>query len=271
MGEPNNLIFHSSKRCNILVVTDADNTLWDTNSVYAEGQLELLERIERDTGFKAETRNRLAFIRAIDQELARLSNYDLKYPPELLVHAVATHLTGVSPEKAAENSIDSRTRAGGDTKMRQHVKWFIGHLKRKIPRLRRGVKTGISKLNQIGIPLIILTEGNRERCQALLDHYNLSNLIVRIIAGRKQVSLYERISLEFGGSLDTKVMVGDQLDRDILTAKQAGYITIYFPSRFQPAWIAADKTSVADYQISSFKQVPSIIEKMKGSLDCLDL
>jgi putative hydrolase of the HAD superfamily len=262
MGEPNNLIFHSSKRCNILVVTDADNTLWDTNSVYAEGQLGLLKRIERDTGLRVGTQDRLAFIRTVDQELARLSSYDLKYPPELLVYAIETYLTGGSPQKAASNSINSHMRLAGDKKMGKHAKWFVDHLKSKIPKLRPGVKTGIRKLNQIGIPLIILTEGNQERCQALLDHYNLSNFIVKIIASRKHVSLYKGISNKFGSSLETKVMIGDQLDRDILAAKEAGYITIYFPSGFQPSWITADEGYAADYQISSFKEVPCIVERI---------
>ncbi|MDA9393086.1 hypothetical protein WN73_21450 [Bradyrhizobium sp. CCBAU 45394] len=52
--------------------TDADNTLWDTDTVFAAAQLEMLREVEKLTGRRApddEDRG-LAFLRTIDQRIA---------------------------------------------------------------------------------------------------------------------------------------------------------------------------------------------------------
>ena len=54
-------------------------------------------------------------------------------------------------------------------------------------------------------------------------------------------------------------MVGDQLERDIRPAKEAGLRTIYFPGGFKPKWEASSNNVHPDYQISSFAEVPAIV------------
>jgi FMN phosphatase YigB (HAD superfamily) len=255
------------KRSGVLIVTDADTTRWDTDSIYAEGQLELLKRIEQETGLKAKTRNRLAFVRTVDQELARLNQYSLKYPPEFLVYAIAIYLGGVSLPKATLTAISNVETLKSNAGITKHVKWFKNHLMNKIPKLRPGVKTGLRKLSQMGVLLLVLTEGSREKCQTLLHHFDLMNCVFEIIEGRKLVSLYKNIARNFVNLSKKKVMIGDQLDRDINVAKQAGYITVYFPSRFQPSWVPRDEEkNISDYRISSFDEVPSIVlQLLKGN------
>jgi putative hydrolase of the HAD superfamily len=252
MKKCDNNIFPFKKRSGVLVVTDADNTLWDTDSIYAEGQLELLKRIELETGLRANTRNRLGFVRALDQELARLNQYNLTYPPEFLAYAIAIYLEGVSLKKATMSAITNVELLKSNAGITKHGKWFKNHLINNIPKLRPGVKTGLWKLNEIGLPLLVLTEGSREKCQTLLHHYDLMNCIFEIIEGRKLVSLYKNIARNFVNVSKRKVMIGDQLDRDIIAAKRAGYTTVYFPSRFQPSWMPRDKErNISDYRISS--------------------
>ena len=52
------------------VVVDADNTLWDTNAVYANAQLALLSAVEEHVGVNA-AGDRLTYLRNIDQALAQ--------------------------------------------------------------------------------------------------------------------------------------------------------------------------------------------------------
>jgi putative hydrolase of the HAD superfamily len=55
-------------------------------------------------------------------------------------------------------------------------------------------------------------------------------------------------------------MIGDQLDRDIQPAREAGLTTFLFRGGFTPKW-AEGIPSTADYEISSFDQAADIICK----------
>ena len=253
----------NKSRPTVIIVTDADNTLWDTNAIYRKGQLELLKRIEQDTGLKAKTSHRLRFVRLVDQELARLNKYNLRYPPELLVHAIAKCLSGLSAREAALRAMTKRERVKGSLTIAENSKWFKDYLESKTPKLRPGVRFGLRKVKQIGLPLLVLTEGSREKCETLLKHYNLIKYVFKIIEGRKRVSMYHQIASDLRHISTRKVMIGDQVDRDILAAKRAGYITVYFPSEFQPSWLIREyEKNISDYRISSFGEVPSIVSML---------
>ena len=62
-------------------------------------------------------------------------------------------------------------------------------------------------------------------------------------------------------------MIGDQLDRDIRCAGEAGFETFYFPSGFVPYW-NRDITHVPDHEIAQFDEiVPFILQdEFSGAL-----
>jgi putative hydrolase of the HAD superfamily len=76
-------------RKRLVLFVDADNTLWDTDGIFATAQLNLLTAVETAIGFPIFVANRLAFVRQIDQALAELHHRGLRYPPRLLAAAVA--------------------------------------------------------------------------------------------------------------------------------------------------------------------------------------
>jgi ribonucleotide monophosphatase NagD (HAD superfamily) len=57
------------------------------------------------------------------------------------------------------------------------------------------------------------------------------------------------------------IVIGDQLDRDIAPAKQAGLITVFFPGGFRPKW-QLDHEDVA--QTSSFNHLMKL-SRLPGS------
>src|SRR4051812_6345456 len=89
---------------NTTVFVDADNTLWDTDTVFAHAQLDLLAAVEDAAGISITATDRLAFIRELDQQLAERHHQGLRYPPRLLVRATAFALMGISPPRAARNA-----------------------------------------------------------------------------------------------------------------------------------------------------------------------
>ena len=81
-----------------IVFLDADNTLWDTDGVFAQAQLKLLKGIENALGRSAPGEDRLDFVRQIDQAIAGRHHLGLRFPARLLVQAVAQALAGEDTE-----------------------------------------------------------------------------------------------------------------------------------------------------------------------------
>ena len=54
-------------------------------------------------------------------------------------------------------------------------------------------------------------------------------------------------------------MIGDQLDRDIAPAKEAGLKTIYFPGGFVPRWTPDEAKIGPDFRVSDFVEAVEII------------
>jgi len=245
-------------KLDILVVTDADNTLWDTNAVYADGQLLLLEKIENDVGVKLEVEDRLAFIRAVDQELVRLNNYNLTYQPEFLYLAIFNMLNGYSLMEAVTKAMGHTIAEISDKKMRERVNWFIDFIINKKPELRSGVLTGIKQLSEMETNIVVFTEGNEKRCHSLIEFYGLKQFILKVYVEGKHTLIYKKIQKELGSN--KAFMIGDQIDRDIQPAKEAGFFTIYFPGGFKPHWLPEKDESSANYIISSFEETPLIVK-----------
>ncbi len=248
-----------TKKTAAVVFVDADNTLWDTDGVFARAQLALLESVESAVGSTAPATDRLAYVRELDQALAERHHAGLRYPPRFLVKALALALTGTPSEVAA------RLAWSGGQEGRRLPEDVAVHLEGEIlarlripPPLRPGVQHGLAGLHAIGCLVLVLTEGNRQKAINTAEGHGLVASFHRVIEGKKERRLFERI-LRLMGNPSEAFMVGDQLERDIRPAKEAGLRTIYFPGGFRPRWEPAEATVRPDYRIESFDEVPDII------------
>ena len=126
------------------------------------------------------------------------------------------------------------------------------------PPLRTGVTAGLAELSALKIRPLIVTEGHKKRCEELLRVYRLEDFFEGLVEAPKQTSLFSRL-LRLRGGYYRGFMVGDQLDRDIAPAKEAGFTTLYFLSGFVPKWSPEIELIEPSYQISSFLEVPQIV------------
>jgi putative hydrolase of the HAD superfamily len=243
-----------------VVFIDADNTLWDTDGVYADAQLALLNELEDRLGVQFPELDRLAFVRSIDQGLAERHHEGLRYPPRFLIKALALALTGSDKTSAIRlawsggieaNRLTNETVQQVETRMVQDL--------RRTPALRPGVLSGLSQLETEGFPMLVLTEGRLERVKDNIRIHGLERYIPRVMEAKKDKRLYERL-LKVFRPCNVGFMIGDQLERDIRPAKVAGLSTIYFPSNFRPKWDIEQKGALADHQITTFAGVPAIID-----------
>jgi putative hydrolase of the HAD superfamily len=247
------------------VFIDADNTLWDTDGVFADAQLALLKELEDHLGVQFPEPDRLAFVRAIDQGLAERHHEGLRYPPRFLIKALALALTGSDKTSAIRlawsggveaNRLTSETVQQVETRMVQDL--------RRTPAPRPGVLPGLSELETQGYPMLVLTEGRLERVKDNIRIHGLEQYIPRVMEAKKDQRLYERLLKVFHPS-NVGFMIGDQLERDIRPAKAAGLSTIHFPGNFRPKWEIGERGVRPDHRISSFAQVPAIIDDVLRS------
>lgn len=244
---------------------DADNTLWDTDRVFAEAQLALLDRIEGAIDRRSGSDDRLAFVRAVDQALAQRHHDGLRYPPRLLARALAEALAGLPAERAARRALlegsAATLAASAASDAEQAFFAAIG----SGPDLRPGVEEGLADLKAAGHRLFVITEGSRAKAAQTLERLGLMQFFDRLIEGKKRPELYRRI-LRLAGMPANAFMIGDQLDRDIEPAKAAGLQTIYFPGGFQPKWAPDEVDCRPDFRIASFAEVPGIVSKVTETI-----
>ena len=237
-----------------LLVTDADNTLWETDGVYAAAQLDLLSKVERTYGISIKTDDRLKFVREFDQALAFQHPRGLRYPTALLVQTIISTVRTGDTERSV---FDAVRHEGTDPEAEDIANAFIQRVSCEVPSLRTGVATAIPRLAECDIEIVVLTEGDLARCTRLLEQHGLTRYVSATISEDKTVESYIALRSRLGRA-DQPLMVGDQIDRDIELSKIAGYTAVYFPGGFNPAW-ARERQVTPDYVITSFEHMMPII------------
>ena len=223
------------------LVTDADNTLWDTNRVFADAQLSILEELEKLAVRSPLHGDRLAYVRSFDQDIARAHGNGLRYPPHLLVEAIADSLGLRSLGKSSIDSI---------------VDEYQTRLTNK-PRLRPGVRKTLRELQRNGVEIVVASEGAKANVIRNLEAHKISQITVDLVVGVKTTGFFKTL-YQRGGSQMPKVCVGDQLDRDITPAKDAGFTTFYFPGGFRPSWEFDIEARDADFVIRNYTEVKEV-------------
>jgi len=218
---------------NAHLFTDADNTLWDTDAVYAAAQLDMLRQIEQLTGRQAPQveDQGLAFLRDLDQKIAAAHPDHLRYPPALLAQGLAMVLEGRDVEEALALIAGPEVRP--DDVFASSQSRFLEAIQ-VLPPLRKGVPEGLAAIAEAGVPIIIVTEEKAERCRRFVSGHSLGHLIDDVVSVRKTTGAY--LGLRQKVRMESCFMVGDQADKDVVAAAEAGFLTFYFPGGFMPYW-----------------------------------
>lgn len=218
-----------------LVFVDADNTLWDTDGVFARAQLSLLSAVEDATAKLGPAEGRLAYVRSFDQAIAEHHHLGLRYPPRLLVQAIALALQGLSRQEAIRRAWSDGSKSGLTPEAVLQIERTFFDMVAAQPDLLEGVHAGLQNLALAGATTVVLTEGSRKRVTRTIEQHGLDVYIERVFEAPKTSRMFERVKgLARGGQ--TIYMIGDQFTRDIRPASEAGLKTIYVPGAFQPKW-----------------------------------
>jgi putative hydrolase of the HAD superfamily len=233
----------------IWLYTDADNTLWDTDGVYADAQLSLLSAAELIAEHVGPTTGRLEFVRQYDQAIAARHHARLRYPPALLLRAIVDGLKGLPSEEAASLVV---RHGHAPTESEAAALQTFNEVLSELPSLLPSVVEGLELAKRSGCPVYVVTEGPGELLQGRLRLHNIDGLVAGTVAASKTTELYERLIKR--AAPRTAVMIGDQPDRDVRLAKQAGMKAVLIPSRFRPAWSSTADAAMADIVVETFLQ-----------------
>jgi putative hydrolase of the HAD superfamily len=239
------------------VVLDADNTLWDTDRLYAEAQLAMLSDICAEIGIAPKLEDPLKFVRDIDQSIAASHPSDLKYPPGLLADGLIKALLKIAgrPEKSLKNK-RALVKKAAEAYLRKI---------REIPKLRAGVREGLYNLRKLGARAVICSEGVNESLLRNLNDLGVLSYVEKVVVAPKSTDVFRHLSDEFNPYRKLQFCVGDQLDRDIQNAKSAGYKTVYFPGNFRPNWLPELDAIKPDLTIDSLALLPEKIKALKAA------
>ena len=238
-------------------VTDADNTLWDPDSVYSRAQLQLADSISNALGAPLTHPDPLAWLRSIDQDIAKDHPHGLRYPPSLLISAVAALLAGRSINRPGRSSVDSILPSDVGRRIQEA---YLDDLK-ATPMLRLGVQEGFGFLGEMGARVIVLTEGSRDRISRTLDHFGLAGRVRTVLEAKKTSALFARIRASNPGG--PAWAIGDQLDRDVLPAINAGFAGIFLEGGFRPHWRPASSKDAGYLICGDYEQAVDAASRAK--------
>jgi putative hydrolase of the HAD superfamily len=239
-----------------LVVSDADNTLWDTDAVYRRAQLALFDAVRVKVDSASPPPDPLSYLRRIDEQIAHRHPLRWKYPPRILIASLAHALS--QPDSSDLPHFTQAPEVLDEPVILDLEHQFLTALDNETPLLRDSVVEGLGELRRIGARIVLATEAAADRCQALLTSHNLLEYITAVHASVKTPALFRAISNLYSADAGAKFMVGDQHDRDIAPAKAAGFVTILFPGGFKPS-VEDNHDAIADFVVSKYSEVPTIV------------
>jgi putative hydrolase of the HAD superfamily len=259
-----------------ILIFDADNTLWDTNSVFLKAQIALLEPFSSE-GYITNASDSVEVLRSIDQILMEelgVHEYDFRY----LAKALLFHF---SEKLDYKSSVERALKVGNSYLIPQRERIlniaFRNYklILKSIPPLLPGVSDLLNNLKLLKSQLenvitILFSEGDVIRLEKIIQKFNFrrySYFNDLIIAKKTKDSFlaakelaYKHIKGSFNHDIST-IVIGDSLKRDIIPANEAGFITIYVPSNFQGIEKPRNKMETPTFQISNISE---LYETLRG-------
>lgn len=249
-----------------LVIFDGDNTLWDTNEVFANAQRRMLEGL-RVAGFQADPDRDFRLLRELDDILiAHFRTH--RYEPRYLAYALIRHA------RAGADALDEAALAGFDAESEElkRIAIELGERLKEdvqaIPRMFPGTTEALNAIRLKGSNVLVLySDASPRRLDAISSHYNMPALFDLVVQGDKSDDGWARV-LESGrreiferfGEVECRVyVVGDLLTYDIRPANRLGAVTIYKPGGYRGTEIPRDSAERPAFTVQSLAEVIDIV------------
>jgi putative hydrolase of the HAD superfamily len=264
-----------------VLIFDADNTLWDTNSVFHTAHVAMLEVFET-AQLLSHARQQVEKVRAIDRALIQHFGR-FEYGFKNLVTAIAHHYYyGVDPSVAAARALEGDDRALNATLRATIETAYQVHTDAlaQIPPLLASVAETLVHLRAYRqayphVATLLFSEGHPERLEKTCTEHRIRqhDYFNEIVIELKSPEAFQRVGT-LGrqylavpdGQEVTTVVIGDSLQRDIRLANAAGFTTVYIPGGFEGRQHPQTELDQPDFQIESFVELPFVLASLGLSL-----
>jgi putative hydrolase of the HAD superfamily len=260
----------------VILVFDADNTLWDTNAIFREAQVGLL-RVFAKAGLMKDPEAELGNLREMDLALIRRSG-QFEYDFRCLANAVGIYYSGKrNVEEAADQALQ-QVQSVSSSIIDESCKAFEAALN-EIPSLFGDAEQILKVLRgsrTLGQPIVVMlfSDGKPDRIERILRAHHLEGSVFdEIVMRTKTVESFNSVRALGMAHLTTvdvssvlSFMIGDSLKRDIGPAKKAGFTTVYKPAEFLGTEVPADRHQEPDFRIDSLAELIPLLEGMGVSL-----
>jgi putative hydrolase of the HAD superfamily len=258
-----------------VIVFDADNTIWDTNSVFKNAQISLLKKLEQNS-IIIDPQLYLAPLQEIDLGLVKEEGA-FEYDFKLLVAAITFFCSeNLSIQAAINRAISYNPEEENPTAISIIDAAYQAYQKalKKLPKLYPDTIEVLSKIHDLKennrIYIILLTEGDPKRLEKIISAYKFHQhgFLDEIIIEKKSLEAFEnakQIGLQHlsNRDIDQKPLlfaIGDSLRRDIKYGNQAGFITVYKPSPFMGLEEPHDQQEKPKYTIYKLGELLPLLE-----------
>jgi putative hydrolase of the HAD superfamily len=236
-----------------ILIFDADNTLWDTDSVFRNAQLSLLKTLEK---FQLLTRpeEQLTILRMIDRELFEQMGrfeYDFKVLTTAITYYFAYKLTLEDIKNVVCHAIsDLRKNVGNNSHLNAVIAAAYHAYSQgliAIPELYPDTENTLRHFSMFKkshkvLGIILLSEGDSKRLNRILECYNglkqcFDKIFIEVEKNKETIEKVKEIAKKQFLPVETSqeilfILIGDSLKRDVKLGNQTGFITIYKPSPF---------------------------------------
>jgi putative hydrolase of the HAD superfamily len=264
------------------MIFDADNTLWDTDSVFRSAQSAILRKLA-EAGLVTNPESRLEALRLLDQELTKqLRNFEYDFTVLALAAAYYFSTPSLTLKSAVHKAL-TREEGKIDPKLAIAITEAYESFKDalfKIPKLYPDAEEVLRSINDLkthgnAIATILLSEGDPARLERILRAHKIREraFFDEIIIGPKSKQTFERAKIAGQKHLprvrppkSTLVIVtGDSLHRDIKFGNEIGAITVYKPSPFKGDEEPHERNERPNYRISKLSELIAILKSLELS------
>lgn len=263
---------------NGVLLLDADNTIWDTNAVFAKAQDAGIDVLAKH-GFSLSDGG-LQRLREVDSHLINEMG-TFEYDFGQLMEALILCVKGSDPRAAAKSIADGTAALSEEetSVARSAADTLKATLSDTIPPLLPGAKSLLAWLGtELARPTkrtasFLISEGDERRLLKTLAHHGLDVIGkyfdgVRIVR-RKDKESFQEIAAEGRALLhddDAQVIsIGDSLRRDIEPATAIDAITIYKPAGFMGNESPAGPDDTPTHTVQSLAEALTLVKSMAGN------
>jgi putative hydrolase of the HAD superfamily len=265
-----------------VIIFDADNTVWDTDTVFRAAQLAMLTTLG-EAGYVPDPESQVEMLRVLDRELVEqlgVAEYDFR----LLAGAIArfyalqlsaTEAVGLSLTDEADSdptlaNLIGSAHSAFEVELTQ-IPPLYPHTELLLAEIQKAIDTGLQ------MATVLYSEGNETRLERILSAHKFREraFFTEIILEPKSTEGFLRAQAlgraRLGQGIDhvDTLVIGDSLRRDIAPANRIGCITVYKPSKFKGVEIPRIPEEQPMFTISDLGEFPSVLAQLGYDLRAL--